>query len=195
MPRSWNNVKPKTPVLGIDDTPFTFKARDVSIPVIGVIMKGSSAFEGCLQGSIMIDAFDVTTPLIELIETSSHKGQLRVIMTDGLTLAGFGIIDIHSLVEKTGIPVIAITSRFPDFNKIKSALLTHFEDGKERWDLLKRAGTPIHYPKTNIYLQIAGMPVNSAFQLIEYTTCYGRIPEPVRIAHLIARSFKNPSKE
>lgn len=195
MPRPWLTVKPKIPVLGLDDAPFTFKARDVPTPVIGVIMKGSSVFEGCFQGFFQIDAFDVTTPLIELIKASPHKGQLRAIMTDGLTLVGFGILDINRLFQEMGIPVVAVSLRFPDFNRIRSALLTHFDDGKERWTILKRAGTPVHHPKTNNYLQIAGMPIKTAFQLIEHTTCCGRIPEPIRVAHLIAKSFITKKKK
>ncbi|MFX0209215.1 MAG: DUF99 family protein, partial [Candidatus Hodarchaeota archaeon] len=129
------------------------------------------------------------TPIIQLVKESPHLGQLRCIMTDGLTLAGFGVLDISTLLKKTGIPVLAISLRFPNFEKIKKALLNHFNDGKERWNILKKAGPPVHYPNTNIYLQIAGMPVKTAFQLIKHTTCYGRVPEPIRIAHLIAKSF------
>ena len=45
--------------------------------------------------------------------------------------------------------------------------------------------------KRTLYINRAGISLNDAIMLINKTTYMGNIPEPVRMAHLVATAIKN----
>ena len=97
-------------------------------------------------------------------------------------MINLGVSDIHKVYEKTGKPVIVVVRHFPEFEKIKRALK---KMGKpNRFALLQKAGIPIQAGK--IYVQVAGMTVRHAQDLITLTATRSFLPEPIRVAHLIA---------
>ncbi len=124
-----------------------------------------------------------------MICSSSHKPQLQAIFLQGITTAGFGVIDIQQLWQDTEIPVIVILRKFPNYEKIHSALIKAFEDHTTRWKQIQKAGTP-HKIQDNpqIFLQIAGISLSNAKLLTNKCTAVGTIPEALRIAHFIGAS-------
>ena len=91
------------------------------------------------------------------------------------------------LYRETGIPIIVIMRSYPDFEKIKSAL-KYFPNGKERWMIIKRAGKieKISSEKNYIYIQRAGIGLETVKRIVQLTSIRSNIPEPLRVAHLIA---------
>lgn len=171
--------------LGIDDAPFKF--GDEKVLVIGAVLRVKSYLEGVLRTEIKVDGRDATRKLINLITKSRFKEQVRVIFLDGIALGGFNVVDIQKLSNRTGLPVITLTKHKPDFLKMEHALKKHFKDWKRRLKLIKstkleKIGTK-HNP---IWIGFAGLSLEKAKKLIKQTTVRGRLPEPVRIAHLIA---------
>jgi len=122
-----------------------------------------------------------------MIQNTKHRQQLKVVMLDGVALGGFNIVDINELFESTNLPIITITRDKPDFDKIKLALKKNFKDWEERWGILKKG--EIHTIKTNynpIYVKCVGITIKSAKEIINLSTIRGVIPEPLRVAHIIA---------
>ena len=172
-------------ILGIDDSPFTFS--DKYTTVIGVIMRGGDYLECVLRSHVAIDGNEATLVCQEMIKNTKHRQQLRVVMIDGIALGGFNIIDIAQLHEYTHIPIITITRDKPDFNKIKNALQKNFHDWKNRWEILQKG--EIYKVKTHhnpIYVKCEGISLEEAEEIIKLSTIRGVIPEPIRVAHLIA---------
>ena len=188
--RRWRGVKLKTPIIGIDDGGFDrFAKKRISIPVFGVIMKGASYVDGIIQSELLKDDNSATSCLSRMICSSPHKPQLQAIFLQGITTAGFGLIDIQQLWQDTEIPVIVILRKFPNYEKIHSALIKAFEDHTTRWKQIQKAGTP-HKIQDNpqIFLQIAGISLSNAKLLTKKCTAVGTIPEALRIAHFIGAS-------
>ena len=152
-------------------------------------MKGASYVDGIIQSELQRDDSLATTCLIKMICSSSHKSQLQAIFLQGITTAGFGIIDIQELWQQTDIPVIVILRKYPKYEKIHSALVKAFEDHENRWNQIQAAGSP-HKIQNNplIYLQIAGITLENAKLLTKKCTAIGTIPEALRIAHFIGAS-------
>lgn len=96
-------------------------------------------------------------------------------------------MDIQKLYRETGIPVIVVMRSCPDFEKIKSAL-KYLPDGGERWAMIKRAGKIEKIPgkKKSIYIQRAGIGLETVKKIIQLTSIRSSVPEPLRVAHLIA---------
>jgi endonuclease V-like protein UPF0215 family len=176
------HVKPEIRILAIDDGPL---ASD-KITMIGVIFRGADWLECVLSTEITRDGYDVTERIIELAKKTNHYDQIRVVLLDGITYAGFNVVDIHKLHEKTNLPVIVVMDSLPDFEQIQSAL-RNLEQSDERWDLIQRAGEVFEVPgKDKIHIQLCGTDLSSAREIIHLTSVHSKIPEPLRVAHLIA---------
>jgi len=178
-------MKPQIRLLGVDDSPFTF--TDKYSTVIGVIMRGGEYIEGVLSRQVTIDGSDATFVCREMIQNTRHKNQLRAMLLDGIALGGFNVVDIQEIFDETELPVITVTRDEPDFKDIKKALKKNFEDWKVRFTLIKKGD--LHEIKTNynpIYIKCAGISLEEAKVIIKLSTIRGVIPEPIRVAHLIA---------
>lgn len=189
--RKWRSVKDKTPICGIDDGGFDRFSQDkqMRIPVYGVIMKGAAYVDGIIQSQLERDDSSATRILSEMILSSSHKSQIQAIFLQGITIAGFGIIDINQLCIETNIPIIVILRKYPNYDKIHSALIKTFDDAEMRWKQIQQAGQPFKVQEEPlIYLQVAGILIDDATSLIKKCTSVGTIPEALRIAHFIGAS-------
>ncbi len=176
-------VKGEIRVLGIDDGFFPRKARGEPVLLVGAVMRGNSYLDGVVSTAVTLDGTDATERIISLVHGTRHRGQLRAIMINGLTLAGFNVVDIRRVSEETGLPVITLVRKQPDLEAIKKAL-SHFDDGAERLKIIGRAGKIFHYKK--ILFQAAGVAQDRAQDMIDVCLMRSLIPEPVRVAHLIA---------
>lgn len=178
-------VKEHIRVMGIDDAPFQF--RDNKTLVAAVVVRTPSYVESVLSTEVDVDGTDSTEKLLDLIGRSRHRDQLKVIMLDGAALGGFNVIDVELLFSKCSIPIITITRDLPDFDSIKDALKKHFEDWQNRWELISRGNLiEVKTLHTPIYIKITGISESLARELIKLTTIRGVLPEPIRLAHLIA---------
>ena len=177
-------------VLGLDDGPFQ-KFRDATTVIVGVIMRLDSYVEGVSIRDITVDGMDCTETVMSMIN-GRFKDDIDFIMSNGITFAGFNILDITGINEKTGIPVIAITRKKPAMESIFSALSLHFKDAEQRIKIIKKTSVDeIKYWDKTLYINRAGTSLNDAVMLIKKATRTGNIPEPVRMAHLIATAIKN----
>jgi uncharacterized protein len=177
------HVKPEIRILGIDDSAL-FNEK---VMIVGAIFRGGDWIDGILRSEITKDGLDATEVICKMITKSKHHGQIRVVILDGITYGGFNVVDIQMLYRKTGIPVIVVMRSYPDFEKIKSAL-KHFSDGEVRWTIIKRAGAieKIFGEKNPIYVQRAGIGLETVEKIVRLTSIRSSIPEPLRVAHLIA---------
>jgi len=174
-------LKREIRLIGIDDAPFNkFKKGDVLI--VGTIFRGGSFLDGILSTRVTIDGDDSTDRLVRMINSSKFKSQIRCIILDGIALGGFNIIDIESLNTLTGVPVIVVVRREPNISKIISTLTKLGKLDKIR--LIEKAGKPEKINK--VYIQIRGTDLETASEIMRMTCTRSNIPEPVRIAHIIA---------
>lgn len=181
-------MKKEIRILGIDDMPFSFE--DKYVDIVGVIMRGNSYIEGIVKATIEVDGKDATSVIISLIKNTKHKGQLKVIMIDGIALGGFNVVDGEKIYEETEIPVLTITRNKPQGDKIKEALKKHFGDWKERWNIINKGKTEELPGEHNLYIKRFGITLEEAKEVIKISIVRGAIPEPLRIAHLIATGIK-----
>ncbi len=174
-------MKKEIRVLGIDDGPFD-KFNDKEVIVIGTIYRGGSFIDGVLSTKVKVDGDDSTGKLVEMINNCKFKPQLQAILLDGIAVGGFNVVDVDDLNKKTGIPVIVVMRDYPDFKKIEKALtkLNH----PEKIKLLKKAGK-VHQ-LDDIFIQIIGLNLEQAEEIIDITCTHSLVPEPLRVAHLIA---------
>jgi endonuclease V-like protein UPF0215 family len=169
-------------VVGFDDAPFERSHRG-DVPIVGAVYSGSR-LEGVLSGKVRRDGINATAALIDLVGGSRFYPQLQAILLQGIAFAGFNVVDIHKLREKLGRPVLVVCRRRPNLDKIRDALLHHVPGGRRKWRLIEKAG-PMEL-LAGVYVQRAGLSPVAAETLIGDFARHGRLPEPLRTAHLIA---------
>ena len=178
-------MKSEIRILGLDDAPFSF--GDSSTDVIGVIMRGNHYIEGVLHDIITVDGTDATSTCEHMIAKTRHVTQLKAIFFDGATMGGFNIIDSEQIWKKTKVPVITVTRKKPDFEKIELALKKHFSDWENRLNLLEKGRLQkIQTSHNPLYIKCLGISLAEAKEIITLATIRGVVPEPLRVAHIIA---------
>lgn len=183
--KRFRKIKPEIRILGIDDAPFPSHTKN-KVMLIGTVFRGGIWLDGVLRTYITGDGDDSTEKIIQMVNNTRHKDQIGVIMLDGVTFGGFNIANIKDIFEKTGVPVIVIMRKFPDFRRIKKALF-RFEDHEKRWNSILDAGEVYKIEnKEPIYIQINGIDLKDAMEIVTLSITRSAIPEPVRVAHLIA---------
>ncbi len=180
-------VKREIRVVGFDDGTFSFSSKggDQKTILIGVIMKGSSEVVGVLSRWITVDGSDVTDAMVDSIN-SSRFGDLRVILLKGITYAGFNIVDLEKLHRETGLPVIVLIRKRPNLGAMERALRMHFPDWEEKVSLLRKVPPLLEAIPGKLYVQTLGLEPKTALEIVGVTTRRGFIPEPLRLAHMIA---------
>jgi len=186
-------IKPEIRVLGVDDGVFAPHERGL-VPVVGVVFRGGYWLDGVMHTKVEVDGFDATEKIAHMVLNSPHYKQLRVIMLNGVTFAGFNVIDIKELFAKTSLPIIAVTKEKPDFEEIQEAL-KKLPRSEERWKAIQNAGEiyPISTRSKDekIYMQIHGILKGDAEKILQLTSTRSNIPEALRVAHLIASGISH----
>ncbi len=183
------SLKKEIRVIGIDDAPFQLK-RDESCLVVGVITRGREYLDGVLSCRIKVDGMDATQKFAEMINYSHFRDQLRAIFLDGISYAGFNMVNIKELHELTGIPVVVVIRKRPDREEFIKAM-KRLDDWKERVKAVEAAGEvkEMVNKKGRIYFQYYGCDERKARAFINKSIKRAAVPECLRMAHLIAKGI------
>lgn len=181
-------MKADARILGFDDGPFTWD--DSTVPVIGVVARGGGYVEGVLRTEVEVDGDDATDALATSVARSRFRDEIRAILLDGIALGGFNVVDLDALHERTRVPVLAVTQGEPDLAAMEDALRRHV-DGAERKVAILRRHAPRMYPTEGkpIGVRCVGMAERDVPALLAATTIRGLVPEPLRLAHLVATAY------
>jgi uncharacterized protein len=169
-------------VVGFDDAPFD-RAHRGDVLVVGAVFAGQR-FDGVLSTRVRRDGANATGHLADCLAASRYRPQLQAILLQGIALAGFNVVDLPGLHRRTGLPVLVVARRAPDLAAIRAALLDRVPGGRRKWRLIEAAG-PME-PMSGVHVQRCGLSPDDAQDLLAGLQLHGRLPEPLRVAHLIA---------
>jgi len=179
------SIKPEIRVLGVDDGAFVPHGKG-SVDVIGVVYRGGLWLDGVMCTAVEIDG---TEKVASMIANSPHYDQLRVVMLNSITFAGFNIVDVKELFSRLSLPIIAVTREKPNFEEIKRAL-EHLPESNRRWKAMQNAGEIIKVitrrGEDPVYMQIIGIAKEDAEKILRNTSTRSNVPEALRVAHIIA---------
>jgi uncharacterized protein len=177
------NFRPHT--LGIDDAPFE-KRQSGPVPLIAVAMEGHAVIESIAMGEFPVDGDGATDHLAGWIAGLRARPMLQAVILGGITIAGLGIVDVTGLAERLGTAVLVVTRHNPERSEVAAALRA--AGLHERIALLERI--PRAYGAgEGLYLAHAGTSRVEAERLLTATLGKSRLPEPLRVAHLIGQAM------
>ena len=182
-------IKEQSKIIGWDDGPFDFEQEE-EVPVVGAITRGGNRLDGVIKTAIEKDGLNGTDRLISAINTSRYREDISLIMLDGITFAGFNVIDIKLLANRTEIPVIAATRKRVNLESFRAAL-RNLPEFQRRWESVNRAGKIFETSIRGslIYYQTSSIDHDDAERAISITARHSSTPEPIRLADMIASSF------
>ena len=188
LPKRFRSIKPEIRVLGVDDGAFIPRTQG-TVNVVGVVYRGGCWFEGVMRTDVTIDGLDATQEIAAMILNSPFCAEIRVVVLDGVTFAGFNVVDISELSRRINLPVISVVREKPDLKEIRSAL-RNLSDFEVRWRAMENAGKLFEVVtrrgENPVYVHIAGILLDDAKKIIRKTSTHSLIPEALRVAHIIA---------
>lgn len=176
MPRRLSHV------VAFDDAPFDRRHRG-DVAIVGAVFAGLR-LDGVLSGRLRRDGANATRVIADIVRRSRFRPQLHAVLLQGITFAGFNVVDLHALHAALGVPVVVVMRRPPDLDAIRRALLEHVRGGARKWRLIEAAG-PVE-AVGDFHIQRAGIALDAAATLLQGLCLHSRVPEPLRVAHLIA---------
>lgn len=169
-------------VVGFDDAPFERSHRG-DVLVVGAVFAGNR-LDGVISTKVRRDGANAAQRLIDCLTGSKYFDQLQAILLQGIAFAGFNVVDLQRLHEATGLPVLVVARYLPDLQAIRKALLEQVPGGARKWRLIEAAG-PME-PMAALYVQRCGITPENAARLLASLQQNSQLPEPLRVAHMIA---------
>ncbi len=156
----------------------------------GVVMRGDLIIDGVVFGECAVGGLDATDRIIEMYR-SLEREDIMAIMLNGCVISWFNVIDLHKLHEKTNLPIISVT--YNPSTGIREYFIKYFpKDWEARVKIYERNGPRIEITNKNnlkLYLRAVGLTPDDAAKLLNRYTIFGRIPEPLRVAKLLAHNL------
>uniref|UniRef100_A0A7J3ZJM9 UPF0215 protein ENM78_02385 n=1 Tax=Fervidicoccus fontis TaxID=683846 RepID=A0A7J3ZJM9_9CREN len=176
--------------IGIDDGFFPPPPKKKGLTVLaGVLTLNLQPLRAALE-RVTIDGLDGTERAVEIVKRllEGESGDVAVFL-DGISIAGFNYIDPQALEESTGTMVVAVFRGPLSLEKIERALKKHFSDWEHRLSIyrlvvprIKRATTK----RGRVYYYAPSLDSIRAIRILEENQIYSPIPEPLRIADMLA---------
>ena len=174
-------------IVGVEDGSFQ-KGTTQKALLVAVLLRGI-AIENVKITEITVDGLDATEKLAAILSDLDFVA----VMLAGVSFAGFNVIDPTVIQEKFAKPVIIVSRTKPDNKAVKQALQRHFEDWEIRWEVFEKLGS-VHrivalIGESPVYVETVGVGVKRACNIIRALSVGCRVPEPIRVARLIARGL------
>lgn len=147
-----------------------------------------------VREEIKIDGNDSTEKLTQLVKGDNDL--IHYILTHTITFGGFNLMDMREIHDRTEKPIIAITERIVDLDSVKKALSKKFPyEYESKYEKILNAGNLYHTTvetaggRSDVYFHCYGIAPKDVEELLEKVCIDSKLPESVRMAHLIGRTF------
>ncbi len=178
-------------IIGFDDSPFKHKKGEKAL-LVGVIIRAKEYLEAVTCRDIDVDGLDVTEKIISTVNESRYSDQIQLIALDSIAFAGLNIADIDEIHKRTGIPVIAVVRKKPDKERFLRAN-SRLPNYERRVEIIEKAGNTKKACLDGhcLYYQSRGIDDKDATTMLKKMQKRANIPEPIRMAHIIAAGIVN----
>ncbi|RLE89157.1 MAG: DUF99 domain-containing protein [Thermoprotei archaeon] len=162
--------------------------RDSKISILaGIVMRGDLIVDGVTFTKITLGGLDATDGVAKIFKNLG-RNDINIIMIGGAIIALYNIIDIEELYRHLTIPIICITYKE---SKGIERNLKRLPNADKRIEIYRRLGARKKITlKTgySVFARWCGLSEKEVKVLLNKFTRFGRVPEPIRVARLCARS-------
>jgi len=174
--------------LGISES-FIKGVSEESI-LAGVVMRADMTIDGFTFSKATVGGMDATEKILEMYR-SLKRDDITLLLLNGCIISWYNVIDLHRVAEETELPLICVTyNESTGLEKYFKELFP--EDWKSRVEIYRknksRTAVKLSTGYT-VYIRFIGMKMEEAKGILNKFTSHGSIPEPLRVARLLARSL------
>jgi len=168
----------------------SFRENNKSSRLAGVVMRRDFVIDGFVFGQTTIEGNDATDSILKMHQ-KLNRDDISFVMISGLIISMYNIVDIKKIWEKLKIPIIGVT--YGDSKGIEDAIRYHFPESyqskiEEYHKIGQRTKISLHTGH-DLYLRIEGCTLQETKSLLDAFTLQGATPEPLRVAHMLARTL------
>ena len=155
----------------------------------GVVMRSDLIVDGCIYGHATLEGNDATKNILRMYK-SLNRNDINVIMIAGSVISLYNIIDSDAIFEETAVPVLNVT--FEESEGLESHIRRRFpKNWKAKLKAYKKIGErkPVKlHTSYRVFVRATGMTYKEAERTLDKFTLQGAVPEPLRVAKLLARA-------
>jgi len=156
----------------------------------GVVMRADMKIDGFTFSKATVGGMDATERILEM-HRRLGRDDINLLLLNGCVISWYNVIDLHKVAGETGLPLICVT-----YNE-SAGLERYFrelfpEDWKRRVEIYRKNKDRVPVKLSTghvVYIRFIGMRIEEAKGVLNRFTFEGAIPEPLRIARLLARSI------
>jgi endonuclease V-like protein UPF0215 family len=175
-------------VLGISES--FMKSKSKKSILAGVVMRADLIVDGFSFARTTVGGMDATDCVIQLYQMLRRE-DINFIFLNGCVISWFNIISLERVHNDTGLPVICTT--YEESEGLDKYFLEYF--GTEAVDRIaqykengEREELRLHTGKT-VFARYLGLDRKEAVRILDRFTLQGAIPDPLRVARLLARTL------
>jgi hypothetical protein len=168
----------------------SFRQNSTKSILSGVVMRRDFVIDGFVFGQTTLDGDDATDVILQMYE-DLKRPDISYLLISGLIISLYNIIDIKKIHESLQIPIIGIT--YHDSKGIEDSIKHHFPNSykskiKNYQKLGIRKKITLH-TSSDVFVRKEGCTLHDVKHLLDKLTLQGSLPEPVRVAQLLAKSL------
>ena len=174
--------------LGISES-FIKGVSEKSI-LAGVVMRADMMIDGFVFSRATVGGMDATDKILEMYK-SLNRDDINLLMLNGCVISWYNVIDLHRVSDETGLPLICVT--YNESAGLERYFKEYFpDDWMIRVETYRRnrGRTPVTLSTGHtVYIRFIGMSIEEAKGVLNKFTSHGSVPEPLRVARLLARAL------
>jgi uncharacterized protein len=167
----------------------SFKQGDSFSRLAGVVIRQDFIIDGFVFGKCTVEGDDATDAILDMY-SRLNRDDISYIIISGLVISMYNIIDIKKIWERTKIPVIGVT--YEESGGIEYVIRHHFpnsyEKKLEQYSKLGKRTEITLQTGYKLYLRNEGCLFEEAKKFLDLVTVQGSVPEPVKVAQLLAKA-------
>lgn len=177
--------KPGIRALGVAES---FRPGQKRSLLAGVVMRRDLIVDGVAFAATSVGGDDATSVIARLFR-KFRRNDINVLLVSGAILSLYNIIDVDGLSSRTGTPVVCLT--YKETKGIEGSIRRHFPEPATKLAAYRKLGPRRLVRLANghrVYARSSGVDPETARKILDAFTLQGSLPEPVKLARLLARA-------
>jgi hypothetical protein len=155
----------------------------------GVVMRADLVVDGVGIAEVTVGGMDSTQKIKSLYD-SLQRSDINLILLNGCVVSWYNVIDLHQFAKTVNLPLICLT--YDESAGLEKYFEENFpNDWKERVEIYQRNGSRKRLKLStgkDVFARAINVKESEVLQVLNKFTLEGSIPEPLRVAQLVARS-------
>lgn len=174
-------------VLGIAES---FRKSEEKSLLAGIVMRADLQIDGFAFTHITVGGKDATEGVLRIFEELGRK-DINAVLLNGCVISWFNIIDLKRVYDVLKLPLLCVT--YEESDGLEKYIKEYFQDWQERVRAYAALGsrTKIRlHTGHEILVRYLGIEKEREVKvLLDKFTLQGSVPEPLKVARLLARAL------